>query len=222
MTTSVSPRPSGHEAHPAPTREPSAQELTVPKGIKTLDARTLTFRSETPAPPMAGARAIALLRIATGFVFLWAFLDKLFGLGYSTTEARSWLSGGSPTKGFLSHVAVGPLQGTFGSIAGAWWADLLFMIGLGAIGIAVMLGIGTRIAAVSGTVIMLLMWIAEYPLARFTSAGDPSGSTNPLVDYHIIYALALIVVAATAAHSVWGLGKRWVELPFVQKHAWLK
>lgn len=27
---------------------------------------------------------LAGLRIATGFVFLWAFFDKLVGLGYST------------------------------------------------------------------------------------------------------------------------------------------
>lgn len=54
-----------------------------------------------------GAIAIALLRLSIGFVFLWAFLDKLFGLGYATPGARAWINGGSPTKGFLSNVDIG-------------------------------------------------------------------------------------------------------------------
>ncbi|MER7279174.1 hypothetical protein ABT369_32520, partial [Dactylosporangium sp. NPDC000244] len=35
------------------------------------------------------ARALAVLRYATGFVFLWAFADKLLGLGYSTPSAKA-------------------------------------------------------------------------------------------------------------------------------------
>jgi thiosulfate dehydrogenase [quinone] large subunit len=42
-----------------------------------------------------------LIRLSLGFVFLWAFLDKLFGLAYSTAPGRSWLEGVSPTKGFF-------------------------------------------------------------------------------------------------------------------------
>jgi thiosulfate dehydrogenase (quinone) large subunit len=37
-------------------------------------------------------------------------------------------------------VAVGPLEGTFHAIAGAAWADWLFMAGLLGIGIALILG----------------------------------------------------------------------------------
>jgi thiosulfate dehydrogenase [quinone] large subunit len=115
-------------------------------------------------------------------------------------------------------VAVGPLEGTFHTIAGAPWADWLFMIGLLGIGIALVFGIGLRAAAVSGTLMMVLMWAAEWPLAKVTSAGEPSISTNPLVDYHIIYALALIALAVTFAGHVWGLGRRWARLPFVQRN----
>ena len=32
----------------------------------------------------AGAMSLAVLRIATGLLFLWAFFDKAFGLGYAT------------------------------------------------------------------------------------------------------------------------------------------
>ena len=41
-------------------------------------------------------------RLALGWIFLWAFLDKLFGLGHSTPSTGAWINGGSPTKGFLA------------------------------------------------------------------------------------------------------------------------
>src|SRR5690349_14676160 len=150
---------------------------------------------DRPTLTRTAGRLLAVLRIATGFVFLWAFLDKAFGLGYATTPERAWITGGSPTKGFLSSVDVGPFAGAFRSWAGAPWADWLFMLGLLGIGLAVLLGVGLRIAAVAGAVQVLLMWAAEWPLARFTEAGAPSTSTNPIIDYHIIYALVLIVLA---------------------------
>ena len=167
------------------------------------------------------ARALAVLRIATGFVFLWAFTDKLFGLGYATPTTRAWINGGSPTKGFLSGVEVGPFQSFFHSIAGAAWADWAFMLGLLSIGLALILGIGMRLAATAGTAMMALMWAAEWPLAQTTSAGKPSMSTNPITDYHFIYALTTITLALTYAGHTWGLGRWWAGLPFVQKNRWL-
>jgi thiosulfate dehydrogenase (quinone) large subunit len=167
------------------------------------------------------AKFLAVVRIATGFVFLWAFFDKTFGLGYATPSARAWIHGGSPTKGFLSNVAVGPFESTFHSWAGAAWADWLFMAGLLGIGLALVLGVALRAAAASGSVMMLFMWAAEWPLAKLTSAGEPSMSTNPIVDYHILYALVLIAVALTSAGNTWGLGKLWAKLPFVQGNRWL-
>ena len=83
-----------------------------------------------PAPAGVQAKWLAVLRIATGLIFLWAFLDKLFGLGYATPSAKAWIAGGSPTKGFLSSVDVGPFTTAFHAIAGTWWADWLFMLGL--------------------------------------------------------------------------------------------
>ncbi|MEV0718020.1 hypothetical protein [Asanoa sp. NPDC050611] len=167
------------------------------------------------------ARALAVLRIATGFVFLWAFLDKTFGFGYSTPVERSWINGGSPTKGFLSHVEVGPFQSIAHSIAGTWWADTLFMAGMAAVGVALLAGIGLRVAAASGALIMAMMWLAEFPLDRFTAGGEPSGSTNPITDYHLVYAIVLVVLAAGYAGHTWGLGRIWARLPFVQRNRWM-
>jgi thiosulfate dehydrogenase (quinone) large subunit len=167
------------------------------------------------------ARVLAVFRISTGFVFLWAFLDKTFGLGYATPTERAWINGGSPTKGFLSSLDVGPFQGFFHDIAGTTWANWLFMLGLLGIGLALILGIGMRIAAVAATAMMAMMWIAEWPLAQHTSAGEPTGSTNPITDYHYMYAIGTIVLALTYAGHTWGLGKWWAGLPFVQRNRWL-
>jgi thiosulfate dehydrogenase [quinone] large subunit len=167
------------------------------------------------------ARFLAVVRVTLGFVFLWAFLDKTFGFGYATPSAKAWINGGSPTKGFLSGVEVGPFESTFHSWAGTTWADWLFMLGLLGIGVALLLGVALRAAAASGTVMMLLMWAAEWPLAKHTSAGAPSMSTNPIVDYHIVYALVLIALVVTYAGNTWGLGRRWARLPFVQRNRWL-
>ena len=167
------------------------------------------------------AKALAVFRISLGFVFLWAFLDKTFGLGYATPSAKAWINGGSPTKGFLSSIDVGPFQNTFHSLAGTTFANWAFMLGLLGIGVALIAGIGMRIAAGAATLMMALMWIAEWPLAQHNSAGEPTSSTNPITDYHFMYALGAIVLALTYAGHTWGLGRWWAQLPFVQRHHWL-
>jgi thiosulfate dehydrogenase [quinone] large subunit len=121
----------------------------------------------------AAGQILAVIRIAVGFVFLWAFADKLFGWQYATPAARAWVNGGSPTSGFLSGVDAGPFQSTFHAWAGAAWADWLFMLGLLGIGVAVTAGVALRAAAVSGTVMLAMMWVAEWPPAQFTSGVRP-------------------------------------------------
>jgi thiosulfate dehydrogenase (quinone) large subunit len=198
-------------------RESNRLDGPVPAAERATRTEPVTRTIITPR----AARFLAVFRVVLGFEFLWAFLDKTFGLGYATPAARAWVNGGSPTKGFLSRVAAGPLESTFHAWAGAAWADWLFMVGLLAIGVALVLGVGLRVAAASGTVMMLLMWAAEWPLAKFTSAGEPTMSTNPIVDYHIVYALALVALALTYAGHTWGLGRWWARLGFVQRHRWL-
>ncbi|WP_406375511.1 hypothetical protein OG788_37990 [Streptomyces sp. NBC_00647] len=188
-------------------RTASASESAVSAGTGTHTARAYAFAS---------------LRLLTGFVFLWAFLDKTFGFGYATPSGKGWIDGGSPTQGFLGSVAVGPMESTFHSWAGDPWANWLFMLGLLGIGLALVGGVALRIAAVAGTAMMALMWIAEWPPAKHLSDGSPSMSTNPFVDYHVIYAVALIVLAAVAAGDTLGAGRLWARLPFVRDHSWLR
>ncbi|MEV6667398.1 hypothetical protein [Streptomyces nigra] len=200
-------------------------------GLRFSPAREVTTESATTESAIGEAAAgrtavsayvLAGLRLLTGFVFLWAFLDKTFGLGYATPSGKGWIDGGSPTRGFLGGVAVGPMESVFHSWAGDAWADWLFMLGLLGISVALTLGVALRLAAVAGTVMMALMWMAEWPPARHLSDGSPSMSTNPFADYHLVYAVVLIALAAAGAGAVWGLGHAWARLPFVARHPWLR
>ena len=95
------------------------------------------------------------------------------------------------------------LSGTF--------SDWLFMIGLLGIGLALILGIGMRVAAVSGSIMLVLMWLAEIPLVN-----------NPFMDDHIVYALVMVALAIYGAGRYWGFGRAWEQLPLVQKYRFLE
>lgn len=187
---------------------------------------TATTDRPTPTVPAAGAsrQVVATparrqpsdyvwgaLRIGLGWVFLWAFLDKAFGWGFSTASENAWVNGGSPTEGFLSFATTGPFEGLYQGFAGAAWADILFMVGLAGLGVALLAGIGMRIAAVSGTLLMLMMWSAVLP-----------PETNPFMTYHLIYAGLLIGLALIGAGSTLGFGRVWASTALVQRLPWLK
>jgi thiosulfate dehydrogenase [quinone] large subunit len=154
---------------------------------------------------------LAGLRLSLGWIFLWAFLDKLFGLGRGTPAENAWINGGSPTKGFLGNAVTGPFESFYHSIAGAAWADWLFMTGLAGIGIALLAGIGMRIATTTGALLLVLMWTAVLP-----------PENNPFMDDHLIYAAVLALLALTNAGHTLGLGTTWNRLPIVQRLPWLK
>jgi thiosulfate dehydrogenase [quinone] large subunit len=168
------------------------------------------------------AYAFASLRLVTGFAFLWAFLDKTFGFGYATPSGKGWIDGGSSANGFLSGVAAGPVESAFHDWAGETWADWLFAAGLLGIGIALVSGIALRPAALVGTAMMVLMWIAEWRPAQHLSDGSAGMSANPFMDYHVIYAAVLIALVLASAGDTWGLGKQWAKLPIVRENDWLR
>ncbi|TCM50568.1 hypothetical protein [Kribbella sp. VKM Ac-2568] len=168
-------------------------------------------RDLQPRISTAAGRALAVLRIAYGLTFLWAFVDKVFGLGYATPSGKGWIDGGDPTAGFLGKGAAGPFEDFYHSLVGDFWVTPLFMIALVGIGLALTFGIGMRIAAVSGTVLYLMMWSAVLP-----------PENNPVLDDHIIGAITLITLALVAAGNVWGFGQQWSRLSIVRQYPWLR
>jgi len=185
---------SSHKARTAQSTEPVHPELAR-RG-----------RGEGGVAPVAWA----VTRIALGFVFLWAFVDKTFGLGYATPSEGAWVNGGSPTTGFLSGVE-GPFAGLFNGISGQAWADWAFMLGLLGIGAALVAGVALRVAAASGVVMLVLMWSASLPIPN-----------NPLLDDHLVYALVLVGLAASHAGRTLGLGRTWEKLALVKRYPVLR
>ena len=191
---------------------------TLRPGAGATFAPTVTPAS--PTLPRLAVVGLIGLRLAIGFEFLWAFFDKTFGFGYATPVARAWINGGSPTKGFLSG-ANGPLAGFYGNIAGSPIVDWLFMLGLLGVGVALILGVAVRAGALAGGAMLLLMYIAVW-LPTTTAGGQPTGSTNPIVDDHIIAIFALVVIAALANVGGGYIGHRWAALRTVATRPWLR
>ena len=127
---------------------------------------------------------LALSRILTGFIFLWAFLDKTFGFGISTKAAAAWIRGGSPTTGFLSHAVKGPFANVFHQLAGMPVVDWLFMLGLLFVGVTLIFNRYVKWGSLAGIAMLILMYLSMlWP------------DTNPIIDEHIIYAVVLAYIA---------------------------
>jgi len=143
--------------------------------IERLDDR-LTTNGQTK-----GMWAWTVLRILLGWSFVWAFLDKMFGLGFSTCRGggegvaessidymcdAAMIRGGSPTFGLLEFGTKGTHTGglfTWMASSGPdtiGWADVSFMLAMLLGGVALMLGVGTRIAAVGSAILMAFMFLA--------------------------------------------------------------
>ena len=193
--------------------------MTVTSGNTASQATATPTSTPTTAGP--AARALAVLRIGFGLTFLWAFFDKLLALGFSTGYDETgkldrfgdaaWINGASPTEGFLKFGADGPFQGFYNSIAGAALVDWLFMLGLLGIGLALTLGIATRLACAAGALLYLMMWTVVLP-----------PENNPVLDDHILGAISLVVLALLNAGDTWGLGKRLARTDLVQANPVLR
>ena len=167
---------------------------------------------------------LSLARISLGFVFLWAFFDKLLALGLSTGEdgetgavdyfgPAAWINGGHVTEGYLVYGGNpdSPFHDFFVNLGDDRWTDWPFMLGLLGIGLALMLGIGTKVGAWSAAAMLLFMYLTQmWP------------ATNPIVDDHIVYALAGIgIVYVELKYQAIGIGGWWRKLDIVKKNGWL-
>ncbi|MGJ6970031.1 hypothetical protein ACSDR0_50065 [Streptosporangium sp. G11] len=199
----------GHDVHTGLATGAVPAQTVPAHAIPTPAIATPAVERQATRRPADYVWAIA--RIGLGWVFLWAFVDKLFGWGFATPAERAWINGASPTTGFLKGTGENALGGVFTALAGQVWVDWLFMLGLLGVGAALLLGVGLRVAAVAGGLMMVLMWAAELPL-----------QTNPFMDDHLIYAVVLAGLALTGAGTTWGLGTWWAATPLVGRHPILR
>jgi len=166
-----------------------------------------------------------LLRLAMGWTFFWAFLDKLLALGFATGRdpetgavdrfgPDAWIEGASPTEGFLSFGlnTKEPFLGFYADLAGQGWVDWVYMISMAAIGIALLLGIFTTLAALGGAVWMVL----------FYTAAGVWPENNPFLDDHLIELIVLLGIAYVGAGRYLGLGRWWERIGFVRRFPLLR
>ena len=164
------------------------------------------------------------LRLLLGWSFLWAFLDKFFGLGFATCRAAdssaidfgcdaAMINGGSPTFGYLNFATEGSHTGfLFDWMAPSApdainAADVGFMAVLLLGGLALMLGVAVRTAAIGGAVLMMFMFLA----------GDVWPENNPVNSSHVIEAVAFLGIAVVGAGPF--AVQRWVDanIPFLSR-----
>ncbi len=178
--------------------------------------------SSNSVPSRSAGYALGALRLVIGWTFLWAFLDKMFALGFSTGRngetgvvdrfgPDAWIHGGSPTEGFLAFAAKGPFQGFYNSIAGDTWTNWAFMLGLLAIGVTFTLGISMRFGVLAAAVMYIMMWSVVLP-----------PENNPITDDHTIGLAVVLVLGFFGAGRYLGFGSWWGGQSIVKRFPILK
>ncbi len=80
------------------------------------------------------------------------------------------------------------------------------MIGQLGLGLALILDIGLRVAALTGVPLLLLLWSSSLPQEN-----------NPFMDEHLIYALLLVGLALGGAGDHLSLSRLWRRTPIVRR-----
>jgi thiosulfate dehydrogenase [quinone] large subunit len=172
--------------------------------------------------PRGGAIVAAILRIGIGFVYLWAFISQGLGVVYTNhtenvdvaapTEVHyewefsydadnGWITSGfshSPTEGYIENNTHGPLAFIPQNLP-VGLVDFMWIFAIGGLGIALALGICSRIAGWGGFLLNLMIWFSVFP-----------PSTNPVIDAeHFMFAFILLLLMWLQASNYWGIGRWW-------------
>ncbi len=148
---------------------------------------------------MGQQRLAAILRVAVGTIFLTAGVQKAF-LSTETFDAAGFLkfaTAGTP-------ILAAPVEGVIYNPTNAFWVSLagnaalmpfinwMVVFGQIAIGLALILGIGTRFAAIMGTLQMLFFFVAAWEFE------------HGIVNQHLTYALVTGFIGYIGAGRYYG------------------
>jgi len=140
--------------------------------------------------------AIVLLRVLIGWHFLYEGIAKL--------SAPAWSA-----SGFLIQ-SRGPFSGFFHSVAANPQAlanvNFVTMWGLVAIGLGLIVGCFTRTAAVSGILLILLIYFCNPPFVGYFYSIPMEGSYL-VVNKNLVEAAGLLVIAFTNTGRVAGVDR---------------
>jgi len=143
--------------------------------------------------------AIAVLRMATGVVFLTAGLEKF--LAKETFDAIGFLKFGTAGAPYLGTAADGvvynPTHDFWVNLAGNATLmpiiNSLVVFGEIAIGVALILGLFTRFASVAGTLMMAIFFVAAWSFG------------HGIVNEQLMYGIVTAVLGIVAAGRYYGL-----------------
>lgn len=127
-----------------------------------------------------------LLRIALGGLFFYAGITKILDPKWS---AAGYLKGAQTFSSFYTWL-ISPSVLPIVNFINEWGLTLL--------GVSLILGVFVRLSAKLGALLMLLYY---FPVLNFPHIAPHSY----IVDEHIIYAAALLLLGSLDAGKIWGL-----------------
>lgn len=142
--------------------------------------------------------SLLLLRLSTGWLFFYAGITKVIDLNWS---AAGYLMNAKTFSGLFQWFA-SPEMLPLTNFLNEW--------GLTLIGLSLILGVFVRVSGVLGALLMLLYY---FPVLN----GAYPNAHSFIVDEHIIYAAALLTLAALRAGRVYGLEKWCSNLPICSR-----
>ncbi len=137
---------------------------------------------------------LTLIRILIGWQFLYEGIIKLANPAWT---ARPFLEG---SRWIFGDIFRWMVSGN----AGTWIVDNANAYGLTLIGIALILGLFTRLAAWGGVTLLLMYYIAYPPFGGY-SYGFPSEGSYLIVNKNMIELFALVLLAFTNSGIFYGI-----------------
>ena len=160
---------------------------------------------------ITGSRAFGILalRLLTGFVFLYAGIEKLIGAEKFSAAGFLQFGTAGTAAGAAEGAIVNPTQGFWVELAANTSlmpvVDFIVPVGQVLIGVALILGLGTRFAAVMGFLMMGFITIAAWDFAH-----------GP-INYTGFLAFTTLMVGVLRAGEVYGIDAIVDEQPIVKR-----
>jgi uncharacterized membrane protein YphA (DoxX/SURF4 family) len=138
--------------------------------------------------------SLTILRVVIGWHFLYEGLVKIMNPAWT---ARPFLEGSRWIFGDLFRWLIS-------GNTGMWIVDTVNAYGLTIIGLALILGLFTRVALWSGVTLLLMYYLAYPPFGGF-SYGAPSEGSYLIVNKNLVELFAMILLAFTGSGQFFGL-----------------
>jgi uncharacterized membrane protein YphA (DoxX/SURF4 family) len=145
---------------------------------------------------------LTLLRFVIGWHFLYEGLSKLFTPGWS---AYNYLAGAKWfLAGFFHWIAATPTALAV--------VDALNVWGLVFVGLALLLGVLSRVASFAGVLLLALYYLAHPPLVGL-DFGIPREGSYLWVDKNVVELFALVLFCLIPGKSLWGIQRLFSGFP---------